>query len=70
MIECGSFRNSNQAESIKAILALSGLESIINLTEDWYHILLGPYNIKEEIKIQDKIKSVGVSCCIIHINKG
>ncbi|MGP1953353.1 MAG: SPOR domain-containing protein [Arsenophonus sp. ET-KM2-MAG3] len=70
MIKCGSFKNSNQAESIKANLALLGLESIISLSENGYYLLLGPYNKKEETKIRNQIKLVGVSHSIIHINKG
>ncbi|WP_338078273.1 SPOR domain-containing protein [Arsenophonus endosymbiont of Bemisia tabaci] len=61
MVQCGSFKNLEQAESVKANLAFSGLESRISSTESWHRVVLGPYNQEPGEKIRDRAKSVGVS---------
>lgn len=70
MVQCGSFKNLEQAESIKANLAFAGLESRISSTDDWHRVVLGPYNKETAEKIRDRAKSVGVSGCILRTSKG
>ncbi|MFS1538741.1 MAG: SPOR domain-containing protein [Candidatus Phlomobacter fragariae] len=70
VVQCGSFKNLEQAESIKANLAFSGLESRICLTEGWHRVVLGPYNKEAAEKIRDRAKFVGVSGCILRRSKG
>lgn len=70
VVQCGSFKNLEQAESIKANLAFSGLESRISSTEGWHRVVLGPYNQEAAEKIRDRAKSVGVSGCILRTSKG
>lgn len=70
VVQCGSFKNLAQAESIKANLAFAGLESRISSTDDWHRVVLGPYNKETAEKIRDRAKSVGVSGCILRTSKG
>jgi len=45
-MQCGSFRNQNDAESLKAKIAFQGLNSIVKKTGNWYRVILGPYERK------------------------
>lgn len=70
LVQCGLFKNLEQAESIKTNLEFLGLESKVNLIEGWYQIILGPYNNEETAKkIYDRANFVVISGCIIHKSK-
>lgn len=49
-MQCGSFRTKAQAETLKATIAFSGVESQIRKVEStsgvWYKVILGPYPLK------------------------
>jgi len=45
-MQCGSFRNKSDAESLKATIAFQGLESTVKKTGSWYRVILGPYDRK------------------------
>ena len=45
-MQCGSFRNKSDAESLKATIAFQGLESTVKKTGNWYRVILGPYDRK------------------------
>ncbi|MCE2594986.1 SPOR domain-containing protein [Motilimonas cestriensis] len=49
-MQCGSFRDKGQAESLKAKIAFQGLESQVRRSEGkngiWYKVVLGPYERK------------------------
>lgn len=45
-MQCGSFKNRGDAESLKAKIAFQGLESIVKQTGNWYRVILGPYDRK------------------------
>jgi len=45
-MQCGSFRNQKDAESLKATIAFQGLESQVKKTGNWYRVILGPYERK------------------------
>ncbi|MGP1924351.1 MAG: SPOR domain-containing protein [Arsenophonus sp. NEOnobi-MAG3] len=70
VVHCSSFKNMEQAESLKANLAFSGLESRISSIKGWHQLILGPYNQETAKKIRDLAKSVGLSGCILHTTKG
>jgi len=51
IMQCGSFRHENAAESLRAQIALNGFEASINPTVEknskrWYRVVLGPYTSK------------------------
>tara|TARA_R110002110_G_scaffold65206_4_gene179959 strand:+ start:44512 stop:45222 length:711 start_codon:yes stop_codon:yes gene_type:complete len=63
ILQVASFRSYNQAESLKATLALKGFESKIQSIkmrhdETWYRVYLGPFDDKNYAKsIQVKLES-------------
>ncbi|MCD1125858.1 cell division protein FtsN [Jinshanibacter sp. LJY008] len=65
IIQCGSFKALDQAESVKVNLAFSGIESRISTSGGWNRVILGPYNNREAAdKTLQRLKSSGVSSCI------
>jgi cell division protein FtsN len=58
-MQCGSFKTSGQAESLKAKMAFVGIESNIQTAQGkyntWYKVVLGPYS-KKRMAEQDKHK--------------
>ncbi|OZB06877.1 MAG: cell division protein FtsN [Idiomarina sp. 34-48-12] len=47
LMQCGSFRNINDAEEMRATIAMIGLEAQIRTTDGsngvWHRVILGPY---------------------------
>jgi cell division protein FtsN len=43
LIQCGTFKAADQAESVRAQLAFSGIESRIANSGGWKRVMLGPY---------------------------
>ncbi|WP_312241945.1 cell division protein FtsN, partial [Pantoea sp.] len=43
MVQCGSFKGSEQAESVRAALAFEGFESRITSGGGWNRVVIGPY---------------------------
>lgn len=47
LMQCGSFRNRADAEELRAMIAMLGLESQVRTTEGsngvWHRVILGPY---------------------------
>lgn len=58
-MQCGSFKTSEQAESLKANMAFVGIESQIQTAQGknntWYKVVLGPYSRKRAAE-EDKHK--------------
>ena len=53
IIQAGSFKTREQADKLKATLALQGLEAriqtvIINPSESWYRVYMGPFDTKAD----------------------
>ena len=51
IMQCGSFRKAESADTLKAQIALSGFDSTIKATDEkdgarWYRVVLGPYSSK------------------------
>ncbi|EKS7793930.1 cell division protein FtsN [Edwardsiella piscicida] len=65
LIQCGSFRNTDQAESVRAQLAFGGIESRITSGGGWHRVLLGPYASRPAAdKMIGRLKGNGMSGCI------
>lgn len=63
-LQCGSFRNKDGAESIKAQLALSGVSSRIVVSGNLHRVLVGPYKSKEAANnMLKQINAAGVQGC-------
>ena len=54
-MQCGSFRQKTQAESLKAKIAFQGLNSEVKKTGNWYRVILGPYK-RKRLAERDKHK--------------
>lgn len=65
-MQCGSFRQQAQAESMKATIAFQGLSAKIRHTGNWYRVVLGPYERKRTAeKDRHQIKRAGITTCEI-----
>lgn len=65
MIQCGSFHATEQAESVRAQLAFSGVESRITAGGGWNRVMLGPYSSRAAAdKALARLKGMGMSDCI------
>ncbi|SLM65045.1 Cell division protein FtsN [Dickeya aquatica] len=65
MVQCGSFKTAEPAESVRAELAFAGVESRITNSGGWHRIILGPYgNRATADKMAQKLKAMGQSNCI------
>ncbi|WON76849.1 cell division protein FtsN [Serratia sp. UGAL515B_01] len=65
MVQCGSFRATEQAESVRAQLAFGGIESRITSSGGWNRVMLGPYNSRTAAdKALAHLKGNGMSSCI------
>lgn len=70
LVQCGSFREAEQAESVRATLAFSGIESRVTAGGGWHRIVLGPYSKETAEKMRDRASGVGVSGCILRASGG
>ncbi len=65
VVQCGSFKTMDQAESIRAQLAFGGIESRIASSGGWNRVMLGPYPTRAGAdKSLQNLKGSGVSNCI------
>ncbi len=65
MVQCCSFRATDQAESFRARLALEGIESHITTGDGWNRVMLGPYSSRETVdKTLARLHCVSMSSCI------
>ncbi len=65
MVQCGSFKGSDQAESVRAGLAFEGFESRITTGGGWNRVVIGPF--KDRSKADSTVKrlhSSGHGSCI------
>ncbi|WP_374052032.1 cell division protein FtsN [Xenorhabdus taiwanensis] len=66
MLQCGSFRTMEQAESVRANLAFAGIESQITTKDNWNRVVLGPYKNKASAeKMRERVAGAGVPGCIL-----
>ncbi|RLM26669.1 cell division protein FtsN [Brenneria alni] len=65
IVQCGSFKSMEPAESVRAQLAFAGIESRIASNGGWNRIMLGPYNNRAAAdKMLQRLKEIGASSCI------
>ncbi|MFD1800672.1 cell division protein FtsN [Mixta tenebrionis] len=65
MVQCGSFKGSEQAESVRAQLAFEGFESRITTGGGWNRVVIGPYNSRASVdNTLKRLRSAGHSSCI------
>ena len=69
-MQCGSFRTQEQAERMRAQLALMGQEAMIKATQGsnglWHRVVLGPYDKKRAAeRDRHQIRKLGITTCQI-----
>ncbi|GLP97426.1 SPOR domain-containing protein [Paraferrimonas sedimenticola] len=70
-MQCGSFRNSDDAQAMRATIAFQGLEAEVKRTESqkngiWYRVRLGPYDSKRQAeRDRHKLQRAGMNGCQI-----
>ena len=65
MVQCGSFKGSDQAESVRASLAFEGFESKITSGGGWNRVIVGPYNSRTAAdSTLKRLRGSGHSNCI------
>lgn len=65
LVQCGSFKEMDQAEVVRAQLAFAGLEGRVTTDGSWNRVLLGPYSSRSSAdKILQSVHDIGVSNCI------
>lgn len=69
-MQCASFRQLEQAESMKAQIAFAGLVANVRKTTgsngDWYRVVLGPYDTKRQAEAdKHKLKRSKIYTCQI-----
>lgn len=71
IVQCGSFKNMEQAESVRATLAFSGVESRVTKGNDgWIRVLSGPYDKAQAGSVSRQAAGAGVSGCILRSSGG
>ncbi|MFS2225234.1 cell division protein FtsN [Pantoea sp. B65] len=65
MVQCGSFKSTDQAESARAALAFEGFESRITTGGGWNRVVVGPYNNRASAdSTLKRLRGSGHSNCI------
>ncbi len=65
MVQCGSFKGTDQAESVRAGLAFEGFESRITTGGGWNRVVIGPYKDRASTdSTLKRLRSSGHSSCI------
>jgi cell division protein FtsN len=65
MVQCGSFKGSDQAESVRAGLAFEGFESRITTGGGWNRVVIGPYKDRASAdSTLKRLRGSGHSSCI------
>lgn len=65
MVQCGSFKGSEQAETVRAQLAFEGFDSRITTNNGWNRVVIGPVKGKDNADITlNRLKMAGHANCI------
>ncbi|MGD8111400.1 cell division protein FtsN [Vibrio sp. TRT 21S02] len=68
IMQCGAYKNKQQAEERKALIAFQGIKSHIRKKEDssWYRVVLGPYKFKRDAeRDKHKLQRAKIEPCAI-----
>jgi cell division protein FtsN len=74
-LQAGSFQNPADADNLKAKLAMTGMEAVVEPTDlgdkgTWYRVRLGPYSRIDEIdRIRGQLAQGGVQTSLIRIKE-
>lgn len=71
MLQAGSFKQYTEADKLKALLALQGIEAsiqkvIINGSDTWHRVRIGPLNnIKILNKTRQRLRNLGIASIVV-----
>ncbi len=71
IMQCGSFRKRDMAETLRAQIAMAGFESFIKTTSEednnnWHRVVLGPYEAKRQAEsIRHRLRENQIMGCQI-----
>jgi len=70
LMQCGSFRSFADAESLRARIAMQGMESQVRESHGsngrWFRVILGPFdNLREAQRANNQLQRAGVHGCQI-----
>lgn len=68
LLQCGSFRQQNQAEQLKAQIAFAGITADIRRTEGsngiWFRVVVGPYESRRAATADmNRLRQMGINSC-------
>jgi len=68
VLQCGSFRQQNQAEQMKAQIAFAGIASDVRRTEGsngvWFRVVAGPYESRRAATADmNRLRQMGINTC-------
>ncbi len=73
LLQAGSFRNHAQADKLRAKLALRGLETTTQSTDnedEWHRVRVGPFdNLQQLNKIRSELKKMGIDAIVIRLKE-
>ena len=65
MVQCGSFKGAEQAETVRAQLAFEGFDSRITTNNGWNRVVIGPLKGKDNASnMIERLKMAGHANCI------
>ncbi len=73
LLQAGSFRNSSDAERVRAELALLGVEShietvTINNSDTWHRVRIGPFDDNKKLdKVRNRLLDNGVDVMVLKV---
>jgi cell division protein FtsN len=71
IIQCGSFKGAEQAETVRAQLAFEGFASHITTNNGWNRVVIGPLKGKENANnMIERLKMAGHANCIRLASRG
>ncbi|MGV3345646.1 cell division protein FtsN [Enterobacteriaceae bacterium LUAb1] len=66
IVQCGSFKKTDQAESVRAQLAFEGFESHITTNSGWNRVIIGPLNNRSSAdSTLSRLRGSGHPGCIL-----
>lgn len=63
-LQCGAFKNREQAETVQARLAMSGFNARLTTSADWNRVIIGPVGNRNEAN-QALSKAKSVTNCVL-----
>lgn len=67
-LQAGSFRSEDQAEQLRAKLALLGLETRIQSGDKWFRVRVGPYKTERELsQARNLLQKNGIQAILVSL---